>query len=248
MGDELYDVTGHQCYRCKGVRGYTCRDSVNATTVWFCANKACLKHDSDCSKAIDRKKRVDPSIALQKHKPFEYLPIRYQSASLAGWESLREYQVKVQDWLKKPQDFLLYTGSTRTGKTFFSCACFNWLVPKHEPGSILWLDAKQLKNKCYASIEKNGYFPIIEKYVLDHEIIIIDDIAEFATSDWQKEIITTFIDMIYERQKKAIITSTLSKQEISAKISPKIVSKMSTNLSLLVDMDCNIKRSHGGEL
>lgn len=244
----LFDIEEYGCPHCKGTLGYLCRDAYIHTDVWFCATSKCLTHDSNCSKARKRKDRLKLQQLQKEACPFPDLPVRFQGATLAGWESLKEYQNIASKWLYYPEDFLVYTGDTNTGKTFFSCAAFNWLSGRHEKGSIAWIDAKKFKKRVYASIdEKGGYFPILEKYVKEYKIIIFDGLEELSNSEWQKEVVTTFFDMIYENEGKCVVTSALSLQEIGARISPKLSGKLKAGKSKLIDANDYVKRSQRGE-
>lgn len=233
MGDYLYNIQGHSCTRCKGVLGYVCRDAIKCLHVWFCADTECLKHDSGCSKSMDREKRFKEDGEKKHFQPFHFLPERYLNASFSKWDNDKVNADAVTRWLANPKDFLFYHGKQGEGKTFFSCACYNWLSNKYKAHEITWIDAKKLKNQVYKAIEHSNYFDILEK-ICRNKIVILDGLCEFTTSEWQKEVITTFLDMLYEKMIPTVITSSLSIQEIGQKISPKAAGKFN-NSCLIID-------------
>ena len=204
----MYDLKGYKCLDCYGSYGYVWKCKDLQEWIWFCRNSKCLKKGANISK--NRKNSEDSQAKARnlKDSPFEYLPIRYREAIITGWTATDHYEKKVLSWVKNPKDFLLYIGPTNSGKTYFTCAIYNWFRDKWGSSQVAWIDAKRFKAKINASIEEHGPTPIINK-ILENRLIIFDDIAQFGATEWQKEIILLFVDYVYESNLPAVFTASM---------------------------------------
>lgn len=144
--------------------------------------------------------------------------------------------------MKKPKNFLVYSGSPGLGKTFFCAALSEWILSTfntyryHKDGLLL----KQLREGI-----SEGFGDYLEtlRFKIDDELVILDDVGnginpeKFTNRDleWRREILLEFIDYRYNSMHPTIITSNFSKNQFKEIYGERIYSRLFASENTLIE-------------
>lgn len=150
---------------------------------------------------------------------------------------------KMQNYMNKMKNMLVYHGSPGIGKTFFCSALIDWAFQNfstrryHTEESIL--------RKLRASIsEGHGDYLIALEYLCDDDIVMLDDVGsginvgKFTNRDleFRREVFFSFLDYRYRIQKPTIITSNFSKKDIDEVYSERIYSRLFASENTIISI------------
>lgn len=157
--------------------------------------------------------------------------------------------------MKEPKNILLFHGSPGIGKTFFCSSLTDWIMKtfRHKR----YHKEKDLLSKLRTGIsEGNGDYASNLQYLVDDDIVILDDIGSGINPDkisyrdleFRREVFFEFLDFRYNSMKPTIITSNFSRDEFKEVYSDRICSRLfsaeNTIISIFGD-DAIDKRSKG---
>lgn len=77
----------------------------------------------------------------------------------------------------------------------------------------LWKE-RDLLTRVRSEMDLPGDYLERMKFLIDDELIILDDVASSGITDWRKDVLLGFLDQRYESELPTIITSNLSKESI----------------------------------
>lgn len=135
-------------------------------------------------------------------------------------------------WIDHPDKFLIVLGPPGTGKTYF-CSALVGLVYR-KVSTIRVYNERDLLDKLRISISQNmvGSYLQYLHYMIDDDIIIIDDIGSSRHNEWHTEVITDLVDFRYEKCLPTIFTSNLTEDEFykiyGARVAGRLFAKENT--------------------
>jgi|SRR5271166_1186451 len=168
---------------------------------------------------------------------------RYYSANLGDWRASPESQKKVNEWLKKPSNFLVYLGNRGVGKTYFLCALIWWLWEKgdevfairsHDYFNHIQQDISEGKNQFNQNIKLS-----------DQAFLIIDDLGATTNTDWQQKMIGDLLDQRYNSRIPTVVTSNLSLKDMEKGLGFRTADRLSASENLIIQDWTDSKRQQG---
>lgn len=225
------------CPRCKGHNVNLAKDG-NYFIV-FCQNQDCLKADSEASKSQARKyyltqqERDNRGLVITGAKKYN-LGKLYENACLSKWTAPQKCQSIVNNWINNQNPFLVCTGGTGTGKTFLCSSVLNYLYEKHK--EVEFTSHRQFIQRIQEYInDGKGQYQFIKK-IADKEWLIFDDLGSAANTCWQQEMILELVDMRYSNQKKTLITTNLTPDEMVDCLGERVFSRLFEKNNMKIEL------------
>lgn len=161
---------------------------------------------------------------------------RYAGATLAQLYSGAKTQEKIGKFLNKKKNFLIYLGSPGCGKTY-TCAALTEYAIENFRSFRYWNESELLKRvRSSMSAFSGGDYLTCLKYLIDDDLVIIDDIGSTGLNDWRKEVIFDAIDERYNSMKPTIITSNFSRDEIERNFHPRVASRLFSKENIVIEL------------
>lgn len=144
--------------------------------------------------------------------------------------------------MDSPKYCLILLGSPGTNKTYFCASIVDWALSRFN--SVRYFKESDLWSKVKQSFENRNSSQEEElRHLIDHELIILDDVGcsrddngQWKKTPWQKDMFFDFIDQRYHSTLPTIITSNLNKNEFrqiyEEKVTSRLFSKDNTILEL----------------
>lgn len=167
---------------------------------------------------------------------------RHAKASLS--ECLNGYPKiaqRINQWkvesLQRKQTFLYLCGPVGTGKSYLAQALYKYM--KHRVDTSQQFHEREFLKKVRDGINRGWDYYASVEYYCDYQLMCFDDLGKGQLTEWQKEVIFSFIDERYNACQPTIITSNLGKKGLEAvfgtthgpPIADRIFAKDSTNIS-----------------
>jgi DNA replication protein DnaC len=109
----------------------------------------------------------------------------------------------------EPKKFLVIIGPPGVGKTYI-CSAMLEDFPKGNL-TVRAYSERKLFEKLREGINSNqGDYLTNLHYLIDDDLIILDDVGSSGHNAWREEVLMEFIDFRYKDGKKTVITSNLS--------------------------------------
>lgn len=168
----------------------------------------------------------------QKH----FFGQRFVGASLSRIRMPSGFSVKISDWIKEPNNFMVVTGPAGAGKTYFCAAMFAPLINQYgyfraynEAGLFRLI-------RDHISGNSSGDYIAFLHTQIDDRLLILDDIGSAGHTEWREEILMETIDYRYRSNLPTILTSNLSKEEFLEEYGKRITSRIFDKENLIIDM------------
>lgn len=216
-----------QCPRCMKRSFYICKDA--DYNISFCAQKACMQDDSECSKSNDRERRLkevpknEYGISMTGAEFFN-LGILFKNASLSKWISPEQYHQVVFDWMKGDYPFLVIMGNPGTGKTYLCSCVLNYLFESRE--EVFFTTHRRFISSIHNAIQADISQNVPIDKIAYKKYLIYDDLGSSAGTEWQKEVVLDLIDKRYSDRKKTLITTNLTKDEVYSSYGSRTASRL----------------------
>lgn len=161
---------------------------------------------------------------------------RYRGASLANVQFTGDAQAaRVLDWIKGRKNFLLYLGNAGIGKTYFCSAIYAHVCFRY--ASFRYWNESELLKRVRSSMDdcKGDYLDAL-KFLIDDELVILDDIGSTGLNEWRKEIIFDAIDERYNSMKPTVITSNFSIKEFKEFFHERVPSRLFAKENCIIEI------------
>ena len=156
-------------------------------------------------------------------------------ASLAKIEFSDSNIAKLNAYLDKPKNFLVFCGSPGIGKTYFLAALYPWAYKKFN--SIRVWKENDLYQKLREQISENkGDYLKELSYMIDDQLVMVDDLGISKHNDWREEILFELIDTRYNSTLPTIFTSNLSSKQFKEIYHLRIASRLFASESIIVEI------------
>lgn len=144
--------------------------------------------------------------------------------------------------MKDPKHMLIWLGGTGTSKTFFSASLGEWILKKFQFNRVHKEEDLQKRLRAFISEGYGDYIAEL-KYLIDDDIVILDDVGAainadtHANKDWSfaRRILLEFIDYRYNIMKPTIITSNFNRDQIYEIYGERIHSRMFASENIIIE-------------
>lgn len=159
---------------------------------------------------------------------------RYVNATVSGLSLKNGDQEKLVLFMRKPKNFLVFCGNPGIGKTYFCSALMEWALKTFQ--SVRYHNEKELLARLRQAV-KESYddYGNVLKYLMDDDLIILDDVGSQKYSEWTEEIIFDTLDMRYNSMKPTIVTSNLSEKDFRDRFHHRIPSRLFATENIILD-------------
>jgi DNA replication protein DnaC len=174
----------------------------------------------------------------------DYQKRRFWDASLSKLDLPEQEMLKLHTWLKKPKNNLIYIGNGGLGKTYFCHAIMN----DHKDLRIHYRKDTDFFRDIRKEVGSPGGDYIYKTRTMatyDCDFWILDDIGSSQMTEWQKEVLFTFIDERYENMEPTIITSNIWLADMSTHFTPRIKSRLAAKENTIIELNWDDKRELG---
>lgn len=183
---------------------------------------------------------VEEQIKKIKSKSFGK---RFEDACLSNVTislgNAKKYE-RIQEWIKRPKNFLVILGSVGCGKTYLCSAMLDYFLNIHISGARGFSEndlIKEIKNS-----EGINYSERIE-YLINSYILILDDLGAIHSTDWRKEVAFDIIDKRYKEVLPTVITTNIFPNDIEQYYGKRVADRMlSGDNTIIVLNNVNSRR------
>ena len=161
---------------------------------------------------------------------------------------------EIYKYLKNPKNFLVYHGNPGIGKTYLCAALTEWTF-ENFPTRRYHRESDLLRKLRLGISEGKGDYLINLEYLVDDEIVILDDVGSginaekltYRDLEFRREVFFSFLDYRYNSCKPTIITSNFSKEQFLEVYSERIVSRLFAAENTIISLfeKCCDKRQYG---
>lgn len=137
--------------------------------------------------------------------------------------------------MENPKYFLVVTGPPGIGKTYF-CAAMLEFLPQTIRSVRVWNEREMLKRLRNGIDEGKGDYLANLQYMVDDELVIIDDIGSSGRTDWREEILMELVDLRYRNGLATILTSNLSREDFFREYNTRIGSRIFAKKNTILDL------------
>ena len=156
-----------------------------------------------------------------------YLGATLSSSCLPSWS-----QTKIIDYMGKPSNFLVICGGVGISKTYTCASLTEWIL-KNFNTSRYWNERglQEALQNSWSSTSGN-----ILKYLIDDDLVILDDIGSEGFSDWKEKILMETIDQRYNSMLPTIFISNLFKSDFEDKYHARIASRLFATENTIIEI------------
>lgn len=156
------------------------------------------------------------------------------NAHLSHLDFSKEDLEKIHSWVKTPKGFLVLLGNAGIGKTYVAAALANEFI--NTQIEFRYFKENTFLSKLRGFIERNqGYEGEITR-ICDTNVIFFDELGVSQLTDWQQEVIFSFVDQRHGNCQPTIILSNLTPREIREKFHQRFYSRLFDKRNTVVDL------------
>ena len=157
----------------------------------------------------------------------------------------KDHCTRIYAFLKNPKNFLVIIGDPGVGKSYICAAMFEWAIRNFH--CFRYYDEQTLLEKLRKVIDENmGDYHKEMVYLLDDDMIFLDDIGSTRQTDWTREVLFSAFDERYNTMKPTVITSNLTREEFKTFYHPRVYSRLFASENTIIDLDgCPDLRAEG---
>ena len=149
---------------------------------------------------------------------------------------------KIVQFMKNPKNMLIWLGGVGTSKSHF-CACLGeWILKKFNHNRVYKEEDLQKRLRAFIGEGYGDYIAEL-KYLIDDDIVILDDVGAAIKdpftyakdSTFIIKILTEFVDYRYNIMKPTIITSNFNKKQILHFYGERIHSRIFASENIVIE-------------
>lgn len=160
---------------------------------------------------------------------------RYVGSSISKILSPKFAQNKINIFMEKPKNMLIYFGNTGVGKTYFCAAMTEWAQKTFGTNWRYFKENELLANLNQSMNGMQGGYQQVLKYMIDVELLIYDDAGSTKFTDWREDIFFEILDTRYNSMKPTIITTDLSEKMLMEKYNGQIHSRLFSKENIVIE-------------
>jgi len=167
----------------------------------------------------------------------------FWNASLSQLKFPQAYMDAILAWIKNPKHFLVLYGGVGAGKTYLCAALLNDYLAKTK--DVRYFRCNDLVNKIKNQFEcSRGNYESEIGRICESKFIVLDDLGVTQNTEWQREILLTFIDKRNADgpTKATVVTTNLKPSEIEAIYDKRFRSRLFSSDNLILHCDWEDRR------
>ncbi len=177
-------------------------------------------------------------------KPNKITPFtnsNYEKACLSQMSFEGNEAERILQWLQKPEDILFIYSAPGLGKTHLCAAIVNYYIAQEKP--CYYIKEKALFEKLRGVISDGLNEEEYLKYLCENVFFILDDICSTRNNsdhsgmtDWQKDILFTFLDYRVNSRFPTIITSNYSLDQLGKMFHERFISRLGAARNTIIEL------------
>lgn len=188
-----------------------------------------IQHNAEEAKRLMAEKKQQRVAEIMQNSGMKS---RFKKRTFATFVVTTENTLAYQKALEFAENFekqgkgLLFTGNIGTGKTHLAAAIANHLMQNLY--TVIFGNITDIISRIYDTYDKSSDVSTMEiiQYLTSVDLLIIDDLGKEHTSENVRTLLYQIINALYEDEKLVVITTNLSGKELSEKIGPATVSRI----------------------
>lgn len=206
----------------------------------------------DCDKFCLRKYKMDSlySAALMSESQKKHITLRVDEdgTDLEQFKQLAEIEKNIVSFVSEGKNLFLHSSIAGNGKSSWSLrlieAYFNKIWARSEPKCrALFISVPRFLLAIKDNISnKSSYVEYIKENVLEADLVIWDDIATKASSEFEASHLLSIIDNRIALGKSNIYTSNLNRQQLYSALGERLTSRVA-NMSIDIELYGSDKRN-----
>jgi DNA replication protein DnaC len=137
--------------------------------------------------------------------------------------------------MRNPVGFLVIIGSPGSGKTYFCAALASWILQNFN--TYRYWDEDTLFQRLKEGFDSAEGSPKHLQYMIDDQLVILDDVGSLGYSKWNEQVLFSFIDRRCKAQMPTVFTSNLSVKEFHEMYNPRLTSRLLASKNLVIDLE-----------
>lgn len=189
------------------------------------------------------------TIAPKANKISPFKGSKYESASLSQVDLEDRCSNIILKWIQNPKDILFIHSSPGIGKTHLCAAITHFFLDRQLP--VYYMKEKTLFERLRAEIADGSNEERYLMYLCENEFMILDDIcstrnnSDYGMTDWQKDILFTFLDYRITSRFPTVITSNYSIDDMRKMFHERFISRLEAANNTIIHLKGYDKRKEG---
>lgn len=150
---------------------------------------------------------------------------------------------QILEWKGRDRGILTFSGTPGVGKTYLSAALTRAWV---EEGKIVrYFTSKSLFSHLRQTIHADSDYEWELKRLCEVEYFILDDIGSTQCTEWQIEILFSFVDCRLSSLLPTLITTNLTMPQMTDQFGPRFASRIKDKENRYIELNWKDKRVEG---
>lgn len=183
-------------------------------------------------------KQVERGLELQRLF-FSKQP-RFIGAALSNLKFSEKINVKLRAWIKKPKGMLVFQGCPGIGKTYLCASLVQYFADlktkgKYRAASLRYFDEYNFLKALRKSVGENREFQDEIEVLIDHDLVILNDLGSNDITPWRKDVTFNLIDCMYNSLKPFVITTNLTREQIVERYEERTASRLFAKENTIIE-------------
>lgn len=227
-------------------------DSIPSSECWFydkClkySNGECKLDNSYCQKLFRENLHIKQSLLSDKQKKVIPLYADADGTDLSEFQQLSLINKNIEQFVTEGHNLYLYSPYAGNGKTSWSIKLLLSYIDKIWYKTLdcktLFIHVPKFFQELKSSISSpNEYISHIKVHINDADVVVWDDIATKVSTDYELEVLLSYISTRIDLQKSNIYTSNIVPQELNTMLGGRLYSRI-VNMSEVIGLNGSDKR------
>lgn len=130
---------------------------------------------------------------------------------------------------------MVYVGNPGCGKTYFCAALMNHSLESNVFSSKRYWNERQLLSKIREDMEYGSYQEIL-RYIIDDELLILDDLGSGGFGEWGRNVLFDLIDIRYSSCLPTVVTTNLTEGAIKTEFGERMASRLFADDNTIIEV------------
>ncbi len=176
---------------------------------------------------------------MQKYKDLGF-GYRYDDAHLSKIQLPEDITSKIAVWYKNPHNMFIFCGNPGVGKTYLCAAVAKQRCEENK--FVYYITEREFFNNLRKVIQQDWDYEYEIKKIAQYPFVILDDIGSSQMTDWQKEVLFSFLDYRSKYGYPTIFTSNLFIKNMLEIFSERFVSRIKDKNNIVIELNWIDKR------